>query len=70
MSDGITESRRGTYFLDRSETQEEREKRYHEILEKNRLKRVSIVEMIKAEQDIDKAQKILLDFLQNPRAEI
>jgi len=67
MSDGISESRRGTYFLDRSESPEEREKRYQEALEKAKQKRISVVESIKSEPDMEKAQNILLEFLLNPR---
>jgi len=67
MSDGITEARRGTYFLDRSETQEEREKRYKDELERAKQKRVEVVKKIQGETDIEKAQDILLKFLYNPR---
>ena len=67
MSDGITEARRGTYFLDRSESQEEREKRYNEELERLKQKRIEVVKMIQAETDLEKAQDILLKFLYNPR---
>jgi len=67
MSDGITEARRGTYFLDRSESQEEREKRYNEEMERLKQKRIEVVKMIQAETDLEKAQDILLKFLYNPR---
>lgn len=67
MSDGITEARRGTYFLDRSESQEEREKRYNEEMERLKQKRIEVVKMIQAETDLEKAQDILLKFLYNLR---
>jgi len=67
MSDGITEARRGTYFLDRSETPEEREKLQNESMERYKQKRISVIHMIKDEPDIEKAQNILLEFLTNPR---
>lgn len=67
MSDGITEARRGTYFLDRSESPEEREKRYNEEMERLKQKRIEVVKMIQAETDLEKAQDILLKFLYNPR---
>ena len=67
MSDGITEARRGTYFLDRSESQEERERRYNEEMERLKQKRIEVVKMIQAETDLEKAQDILLKFLYNPR---
>ena len=67
MSDGITEARRGTYFLDRSESQEEREKRYNEEMERLKQKRIEVVKMIQAETDLEKAQDILLKFLYNTR---
>jgi len=67
MSDGISESRRGTYFLDRSESPEERERRQQESMERYKQKRISVVHMIKEEPDIEKAQTILLEFLVNPK---
>ncbi|HPI81701.1 MAG TPA: hypothetical protein PK122_00510 [Candidatus Paceibacterota bacterium] len=67
MSDGITEARRGTYFLDRSESPEERERRYNEEMERLKQKRIEVVKMIQAETDLEKAQDILLKFLYNPR---
>lgn len=68
MSDGISEARRGTYFLDRSESQEDREKRYLDELEKAKQKRISVVNRIQSESDVEVAQEILLEFLKNPRA--
>jgi hypothetical protein len=68
MSDGISEARRGTYFLDRSESQEDREKRYLDELEKAKEKRISVVNRIQSESDVEVAQEILLEFLKNPRA--
>jgi hypothetical protein len=67
MSDGISESRRGTYFLDRSESPEDRERRQEESRERYKQKRISVVNMIKEEPDIEKAQTILLEFLVNPK---
>ena len=64
MGDGRSETYRKSYFSSITKTSEEIEKDLNDIERKERIKRIEIVNIIRNEPDDEKAQKILLEFLQ------